>query len=72
MIGLHLLEDVLGWVAVLGVGVISLFVNWPILDPLLALGIAAYILYNVVQKLVSTVELILAARARQAELNAHP
>jgi len=59
VMSLHLLEDVLGWVAVLIVGVISLFVSLPILDPLLALAIAAYILYNVVQKLIGTVELFL-------------
>lgn len=51
VIGLHLLEDVLGWVAVLIVGVISLFVDLPILDPILSILITAYILYHVISRL---------------------
>lgn len=47
VVSLHLLEDVLGWVAVLiGSGVMYFF-NVPIIDPLLSLAITAYILYNV-------------------------
>ena len=44
---LHLMEDVLGWIAVLIVSVVMYFVDLPILDPLLSLGITAWILYNV-------------------------
>ncbi len=47
VIGLHLLEDMLGWIAVLVVGVVSLFVDWPILDPLLSVGILIFVLVNV-------------------------
>jgi len=43
----HLLEDVLGWVAVLIVSIILIFVEWPILDPLLAIFFTAFILVNV-------------------------
>jgi cobalt-zinc-cadmium efflux system protein len=43
----HLLEDVLGWLAVLIVAVVLLFVEWPILDPLLSIGFTLFILYNV-------------------------
>ena len=59
VIGWHLLEDVLGWVAVLIVGIILLFVDAPILDPLLSILITAYILYNVVKKLQDAVRLFL-------------
>lgn len=45
---LHLMEDVLGWVAVLIVSVVMYFFpSWHFLDPLLSLGISAWILYNV-------------------------
>ncbi|KGN99910.1 cobalt transporter [Porphyromonas macacae] len=44
---LHMLEDLLGWIAVLIVSIVMLFWNVPILDPLLSLGITAWILYNV-------------------------
>jgi cobalt-zinc-cadmium efflux system protein len=47
----HLLEDVLGWIAVLiGGGVMSIW-DAPIVDPLLALLIAAVILWNVLKNL---------------------
>lgn len=45
----HLLEDVLGWVAVLIVAVTLLFVDWPILDPLLSITFTLFILINVVR-----------------------
>ena len=45
---LHLMEDVLGWIAVLIVSVVMYFFpTFKILDPLLSLGITAWILYNV-------------------------
>jgi cobalt-zinc-cadmium efflux system protein len=47
----HLLEDVLGWVAVLIVSVALHFVNWPILDPLLSVGFTVFILFNVLRNL---------------------
>lgn len=46
-IKLHLMEDVLGWAAVLVVSIIMYFVELPILDPLLSLAITGWILYNV-------------------------
>ncbi len=51
VISLHLIEDVLGWVAVLIAAVVMLFVDVPVLDPLLSLLITGYILYNVVKNL---------------------
>ena len=45
---LHLMEDVLGWVAVLVVSIVMYFFpSFKILDPLLSLSITAWILYNV-------------------------
>jgi cobalt-zinc-cadmium efflux system protein len=43
----HLLEDTLGWLAVLAGGVAMSIWNVPILDPLLAIMIAAIVLWNV-------------------------
>ncbi len=48
-VGLHLLEDVLGWVAILVVAVILLFKDIPVLDPILAILITVYILSNVIK-----------------------
>ncbi|KGX88735.1 cobalt transporter [Pontibacillus halophilus JSM 076056 = DSM 19796] len=59
VISWHLLEDVLGWVAVLIVSIVLFFVDLPILDPLLSIGITLYILYNVIMNLKKTMELFL-------------
>ncbi len=55
----HLLEDVLGWVAVLVVAVVLLFEDVPYLDPSLSILITLYILYNVVRRLRQTLHLFL-------------
>lgn len=57
----HLLEDVLGWVAVLLVGIVSLFVNLPILDPILSILITVYIMTNAIKNLRKTLRLFLQA-----------
>ena len=57
----HLLEDVLGWVAVLIVSIVLLFVDWPILDPALSILFTLYILINVAKNLWHTIRLFLQA-----------
>ncbi|MFD2630981.1 cation diffusion facilitator family transporter [Idiomarina piscisalsi] len=57
----HLLEDVLGWLAVLVVSIVLLFVDWPILDPLLSIAFTLFILVNVVRHLGSTIKLFVQA-----------
>ena len=57
----HLLEDVLGWVAVLIVSIVLTFFNWPILDPLLSIGFTLFILLNVIRNLRTTIRLFLQA-----------
>ncbi len=47
----HLLEDVLGWLAILIVSIILFFKDIYILDPLLSIGITFYVLYNVIKNL---------------------
>lgn len=59
VVALHLLEDVLGWVAVLIVGITLLFIDAPILDPILSILITLYVLYNVGANLRKTVKLFL-------------
>lgn len=62
----HLLEDVFGWIAVLIVAIVLLFVDIPILDPLLSIGFTLFILVNVVKNLVSTVRVFLQATPDKA------
>lgn len=47
----HLVEDVLGWVAILIVSIVLYFKDIPYLDPALSLLITVYILYNVFKRL---------------------
>lgn len=54
VIFLHLLEDVLGWVAILTGSVVMYFKNIPILDPILSLLIATYIIYGAIKNLKTT------------------
>jgi len=59
IVSLHLLEDVLGWIAVLIASVVMMFVEVPILDPILSIGISVFVLYNVVRNLIATFNVIL-------------
>lgn len=66
---LHMLEDVLGWVAVLVVGITLLFIDLYILDSILSLLITLYILYNVLGHLKKTAELFLQAAPEGVDLS---
>ena len=57
----HLLEDVLGWVAVLIVSIVLMFKPWAILDPILSIGFTLFILFNVIRNLKETLLLFLQA-----------
>ena len=50
-VSLHMLEDVLGWVVVLVGAVIMRFTNWAFLDPLMSMGVSAYILFHALKNL---------------------
>ncbi len=43
---LHLLEDFLGWIAILVGGLIIQFTKWYIIDPILSIGISAFVIYG--------------------------
>ncbi|HOB34385.1 MAG: cation transporter [Firmicutes bacterium] len=43
----HLMEDVLGWAVILIASAVMIFVDIPVLDPILSLAITLYILYHV-------------------------
>jgi len=61
IVSFHLLEDVLGWVAVLIISLVMMFKDIPILDPILSAAIAVYILYNVGKNLKKTASVFLQA-----------
>lgn len=57
----HLLEDVLGWAAVLIVSIVLMFVEWPILDPLLAVIFTTFILFNIYKHFKETLKIFFQA-----------
>ncbi len=59
VISWHLLEDVLGWAAVLIVSVVLMFKDIHYLDPVLSLLITAYVLWNVIKRLRETLYVFL-------------
>ncbi len=69
-VGLHLLEDVLGWVAILVVATILLFFDLYILDPILAILITLYILANLLKNLRAIVPIFLQAAPDQLDVEA--
>lgn len=58
-VNLHMLEDVLGWAVVLAGAVIMRFTNLSILDPLLSIGVAIFILINSAKNLKEIFDLLL-------------
>jgi cobalt-zinc-cadmium efflux system protein len=60
-VSLHFLEDVLGWVAVLVGSIVMLFVQVPILDPILSIVISCFILFNIYKNLKAAFRIILQA-----------
>lgn len=51
VVSLHLLEDVLGWAAVLAGSAVMRFTGLTIIDPILSVAIACFVLYNVVRNI---------------------
>jgi len=56
---LHLLEDVLGWAAVLIGAVVIYFTGWNWIDGVLTIGIALYVGFNAIKNLFATVKVML-------------
>ena len=59
-VNLHMLEDVLGWMLVLVGAVIMRFTDIRIIDPLMSIGVAIFILINAVRNLKEVIDLFLA------------
>lgn len=66
----HLLEDVLGWAAVLIVSIVLQFWKIPVLDPILSILITLYVLWNVLKRLRETLFLFLQGAPKDVHLPA--
>ena len=58
-VNLHMLEDVLGWLVVLVGAVVMRFTDFYIIDPLMSIGVAVFILINTVKNLREVADLFL-------------
>ena len=58
-VSLHMLEDLLGWIVVLVGAVVMKFTDLAIIDPLMSIGVAIFILINAVKGLREILELFL-------------
>lgn len=69
VISIHLLEDVLGWVAVLVASIVMKFYDVPILDPLLSLIITAFILFRVFGNMKQTFRIFMQATPSEEQVD---
>ena len=66
----HLLEDVLGWLAILIAAIILHFYPSPYIDPILSLAITLYILYGVIKRLRETMFVFLQGTPAEIDMSA--
>ncbi len=59
VVSLHLLEDVLGWAAVLVGAVVMHFTGWTVIDPVLSIAVACFVLLNVYRNIRRTLPILL-------------
>ena len=58
-VNLHMLEDVLGWIVVLVGAVIMRFTDFALIDPIMSIGVAAFIIFNAAKHLKDIIDLFL-------------
>lgn len=58
-VNLHMLEDVLGWVVVLIGAIIIKYTNITIIDPMMSIGVAIFILFHAIKGLKNIIDLFL-------------
>jgi cobalt-zinc-cadmium efflux system protein len=65
----HLVEDVLGWIAVMIVAIILMFTDLHVLDPVLSVAITMYVLYNIVRNLRKSLRVFLQAAPESIDIS---
>ena len=58
-VNLHMLEDVLGWAVVLIGAIVMRFTDFALIDPIMSIGVAVFILINAAKNLKSVLDLFL-------------
>jgi len=68
VVSLHLLEDVLGWLAILIGSILMYFFDISILDPLMSIGIALFVIFNVFKNISQTLRIILQGIPKEMDI----
>lgn len=68
-VNLHMLEDVLGWVVVLLGAIVMYFTNIELLDPILSIAVAVFILVNAITNFKEIIDLFLEKTPRGISVN---
>jgi len=58
-VNLHMLEDVSGWIIVLFGAIVMQFTNFTLVDPIMSIGVAIFILVNAIKNLKKIIDLFL-------------
>ena len=67
VVSLHLMEDMLGWMAVLVGSALMYFTNLTIFDPILSIAISLFILFNVFRNIRQIIPILLQGTPRETE-----
>ena len=68
-VNLHMLEDVLGWAVVLVGAIVMKFTDFALLDPLMSIGVAIFILVNAIRTLKEAIDLFLEKTPHGVEID---
>lgn len=58
-VNLHMLEDVMGWVAVLAGAVVMRFTDYSVIDPIMSMGVAVFIITGCIKNLKKIIDIVL-------------
>ena len=58
-VNLHMIEDVLGWIVVLLGAIVMRFTNFALIDPIMSIGVAVFILVHAIKNLKEAIDLFL-------------
>ena len=68
-VNLHMLEDVLGWVVVLVGAIVMRFSDFALIDPIMSIGVAVFILVNAIKNLKEAIDLFLEKTPHGIDVN---
>ncbi len=66
---LHMMEDLLGWMAVLAASIIMIFIDVPVIDPILSVAITIWVLFNVYRNLKETFRIMMQEVPKDVDIN---